>query len=172
MKSTVQPELEFAELVKAHHAMVWRYLRLLGCEPALAEDLTQETFLALLRKPLAGVAAESIGAYLRSMARNRFLDAMRKQRKVVSIDLAESEQLWLVAFESEGEMSWSEALDECLQLLDGRPRQVLDLRYRDQLPIRTVADKLDMKESGVKTLLGRIKGRLRQCIERKVNRCD
>ena len=66
--------------------------------------------------------------------------------------------------------AWRTALSECLQHLAERPRRILDLRYRDKHPIGQIAITTGMKESGVKTLLGRVKQKLRECIERKVNR--
>ncbi len=38
---------DFAGLVRTHQVGVWRYVRFLGAEAAEADDLTQETFLAL-----------------------------------------------------------------------------------------------------------------------------
>ena len=38
-------------LVRRHQVGVWRYLRFLGCPPELADDLAQDTFLALMRHP-------------------------------------------------------------------------------------------------------------------------
>ena len=40
-----------AQLIEKYQVGVWRYLRALGCEPALADDLTQETFLSVLQHP-------------------------------------------------------------------------------------------------------------------------
>ena len=45
-------ELDAAQLIREHQAGVWRYLRVLGCSRELAEDLTQETFLAVLEQIL------------------------------------------------------------------------------------------------------------------------
>ena len=39
-------------LVKEHQADLWRHLRMLGCDPAQADDLTQETFLTVMEKPI------------------------------------------------------------------------------------------------------------------------
>ena len=57
-------ESEFAAMVRDHQAALWRYLRYLGCDPALAEDLVQDTLqVALekspqtLRRPRAWLAA-------------------------------------------------------------------------------------------------------------------
>ena len=44
-------QTQLADLVRQHQAGVWRYLRFLGCDRPLADDLTQETFLAVLETP-------------------------------------------------------------------------------------------------------------------------
>ena len=78
--ATIQARLTPAELVRRHQAAVWRYLRFLGCDPAQADDLTQETFLAVLEKPFEQRCDTATAAYLRTVARNRFLAVMRKER--------------------------------------------------------------------------------------------
>lgn len=169
MKSTVQAELDFPALVKTHHTSVWRYLRLLGCEYAQAEDLTQEVFLAVLNKPFEQYSASSTSAYLRCIARNKFLDLVRRNGREREFDVEAAEQVWQEQQRDDNGETWLESLRSCLAELDGRPKQVLDLRYHEKQPVRKVADRLGMRESGVKTLLGRLKVRLRECVQRKVN---
>ena len=43
----VDPE----RLIVEHQAGVWRFLRAAGCEPNLADDLTQEAFVMVLQRP-------------------------------------------------------------------------------------------------------------------------
>jgi DNA-directed RNA polymerase specialized sigma24 family protein len=58
------------QLVRMHQASVWRYLRYLGASAELADDLTQETFLQLLRAPFVEQSPASTAAWLRTVARN------------------------------------------------------------------------------------------------------
>ncbi|HEX7449919.1 MAG TPA: sigma factor, partial [Pirellulales bacterium] len=58
-----------ARLIEEHQAGVWRYLRVLGCNAAEAEDLTQDTFLAVLEKPFHDYQRAATAAYLRQVAR-------------------------------------------------------------------------------------------------------
>ena len=44
-------EGDLTDLVRSYQAGVWRYLRFLGAEDALADDLTQETFLTIWKRP-------------------------------------------------------------------------------------------------------------------------
>ncbi len=168
METTAPATLDLAQLATEHQATVWRYLRLLGCPAALADDLTQETFLCVIKKPFVEINARATAAYLRLVARNLFIDEMRRQKKSAPADLDQADLAWEeIAGTDEGE-SWREALRECLGFLEGRARQAVDLRYRDNASISAIAGKLAMKSSGVKTLLGRVKTRLRDCVERKV----
>ena len=57
-------------LIQAYQAGIWRYLRALGCESSLAEDLTQDTFLAVLQRPFNDVSPAATSAYLRKTALN------------------------------------------------------------------------------------------------------
>ena len=168
MKSTVRATPDFSVLVTTHHAMVWRYLRLLGCESAQAEDLTQEVFLTVIRNPDLSINEYAMAAWLRRVARNKFVDHVRRHNRLVELDVEQAEQVWLAANGDDDGEAWLDSLRECLAGIEDRPRTVLLLRYQDKAPVRKVAEVVGMKESGVKTMLGRLKRRLRECVERKV----
>jgi RNA polymerase sigma-70 factor (ECF subfamily) len=55
-------------LIETYQAGVWRYLRALGCDAAQAEDLTQDTFLAVLQRPFQDINPAATAAYLRAAA--------------------------------------------------------------------------------------------------------
>ena len=62
MKATVPVKLDLGRLAAEHYVAVWRYLRLLGCDAALAEDLCQDTFLRVLEKPFDELSAKATAA--------------------------------------------------------------------------------------------------------------
>ncbi|HRJ79073.1 MAG TPA: sigma-70 family RNA polymerase sigma factor, partial [Planctomycetota bacterium] len=74
--------LDVEALIVAHQAGVWRYLRYLGCDRAQADDLTQETFLQVLRHGFEQRGERETAAYLRKVARNCFLMSVRRTRHV------------------------------------------------------------------------------------------
>ena len=168
MKATVPAKLDLTQLVVQHYATVWRYLRLLGCDSSLAEDLCQETFLSVLEKPLVELNEKATAAYLRMVAKNLFVDEVRRRRKAVPSDLDQADVAWEEVERNDAGQTWVEALRGCLQSLAGRPRQAIELQYRERFSVAAIAQSLGMKESGVKTLLGRAKRQLRDCVERKV----
>ncbi|HVR86663.1 MAG TPA: RNA polymerase sigma factor [Planctomycetota bacterium] len=158
-----------ASLVEAHQAEVWKYLRFLGCDVALAEDLTQETFLVLLRRPFAEVSRMATSAYLRTVARNLFLQDRRRPGSTMKpSDLDAAEALWLQHYDPDGGHAYLEALRGCIELLDERSRLALDLRFRDGASREAAARSLGLSEEGVKSVLRRAKLCLKHCIEGKL----
>jgi len=158
-----------SDLVRDHQASVWRYLRYLGCEATLADDLTQETFLAVLRAQFEHRSDPETASYLRTVARRQFLMAMRKQRNAPSLqELETAEEVWREQIEKGNDKL--DALDDCIDRLQGRPLLVIQMHYQQGHSRKCIAAKLGMSIEGVKTLLRRTRDRLRECISRRVRR--
>lgn len=158
-----------AALVRSHQAGVWRYLRYLGCPAAEADDLTQDTFLAVFRDGFEDRSAEQTAAYLRTVARNRLLAVRRSQKKAPEVDLAAAEAVWAETVGDRGMDDYLVALEDCLEVgVTPRVRRALELFYRDRLSRDKIAEQLEMAAEGVKTLLRRARSVLRECVERKL----
>lgn len=149
---------------------MWRYVRFLGAERAEAEDLTQETFLAVARAAFAERDERQTAGYLRVVARNQLLALRRKQnREVSTVELEAADNVWAAATGKDGSLAgYLDALRECVAGLEGRARQAIDMYYRDGAGREAIAATLEMKPDGVKTLLRRTRQALRECIERKL----
>lgn len=160
------PEFDVSRLVNEHQTGVWRYLRVLGCPADEAEDLTQETFLAVLTKPFQDYNRQATAAYLRQVARNLFISSRR--RAVAAAELDEAEAAWLRWAAKDDGQELMAALRECLQKLTERARSALDLRFGRQTSRADIAAALGLSEDGAKNLLQRAKQKLRMCIEKAV----
>jgi RNA polymerase sigma-70 factor (ECF subfamily) len=157
------------ELVQAHQAEIWRYLRFLGCDPSRADDLAQEVFVAVLAKPPAQRSTAETRAYLRTIARHQFLLVIRRRdRHAKEVELEAAEAVWAEAHPADGGNAYLDALGECLEKLEGRAKQVVDLHYREHHGRAEIAARLEMTADGVKSLLRRTRDILRQCVEAKV----
>lgn len=159
-------EFDPERIVREHHRGVWRYLRVLGCDGATADDLTQETFLVFLAKPFDYLGSEPTAAYLRRIARFVHLDWLAKRGRQAALD---AEVLFEEIGHADNGDAYVEALGRCLEALPRRTRQAVELRYRQQLSRAEIATRLGMKETGVKTLLQRARAALRECIERRLS---
>ncbi len=175
--ATVSPErqLSVERLAQAHQAEVWRYLRYLGCDESLADDLVQETLLAVLRNPPEDRGTAAARAYLRTVARRQMLMALRSRKRrpdeinLDSTDLELAESVWAEHHpDANGGDGYLDALDDCLKSVNGRGRKAIDMQYTQGCSRSEIAEALDLTPDGVKSLLRRTRDALRQCVERKV----
>jgi RNA polymerase sigma-70 factor (ECF subfamily) len=158
-------------LIQTYQASVWRYLRAMGCESALAEDLTQETFLAVLQRPFQDVSSAATSAYLRKTALNLLISHERRAGRVRAVDNVELlDQTWTRwAGDDDGEALIGH-LRDCLGRLTPRARRALELRFREEQSRADIAAELEITEHGAKNLMQRAKQQLRECIEAKLAR--
>jgi RNA polymerase sigma-70 factor, ECF subfamily len=161
-------EFDLACLVREHQADVWRYLRYLGAAADDADDLTQETFLAVARSPFELRSRGETASYLRTAARNQLLMLRRRQgREASTVDLAAAEDVWAAALDDGDSSVLLDALAACYEALTGRVRDAVDRFYRDGNSREEVARELAISLDGVKSLLRRTRATLRECIERR-----
>ncbi len=170
MKATmIDRQAETAALVRSHQASVWRYLRYLGCEATEADDLTQDTFLAVLRDGFEDRSPGETAGYLRTVARNRLLALRRKQKRAPEVDLEAAEAVWVETLGQHDMDDYLVALADCLEVgVTPRVRQAVELFYRDGHSRGEIAERLEMAVEGVKTLLRRARSALRECVEKKL----
>lgn len=162
-------ELDLTELVARHQATVWRYLRALGAEAALADDLTQDTFLEVMRRPFQQYSDAATASYLRRVAHNLFISKRRRETRMTVTEHAEQfESAWMrwAGFES-GNVTL-DALADCLTRITDRARQALNMRFGQGSSRRDISDALGISEHGAKNLMQRAKTQLRECVEAKL----
>jgi RNA polymerase sigma-70 factor (ECF subfamily) len=161
--------IDLAGLVQRHQTDVWRYLRYLDADRTEADDLTQETFLALARSAFVERDERQTAGYLRTVARHQLLALRRRQQREVStVELEAADTVWASAAGLDGSLAgYLDALRECVEGLEGRARRAIDLHYRDNASREAIAAALEMETDGVKTLLRRTRKLLRECVERK-----
>jgi RNA polymerase sigma-70 factor (ECF subfamily) len=160
-----------AEIIAKHQMSVWRYLRLLGCDSATADDLTQETFLALMRQEAFEYANPAATAsYLRRIAHNLYVSFLRRRKLTKGLDEVEArDALWDQWTENDEDQALMfAALRECLEKLTPRAQQALKLRFQSQSSRTSIGESLGITEHGAKNLMQRAKQQLRECIQEKI----
>jgi len=156
-------------LIESYQAGVWRYLRAMGCDPALAEDLTQDTFLAVLKRPFQDVSPAATSAYLRKTALNMLISHERRNgrvRAVAEIELLD--RTWTQWAGNDDGEAVLDHLRDCLKRLTDRARQALEMRFQGEHSRAEIALALEITEHGAKNLMQRAKQQLRECIESKL----
>lgn len=165
------PAVDYETIVRAHQASLWRFLRYLGCDADAADDLVQETFLAAFRGGFEERHVGATAAYLRRVARHRFLNAVRARRARPRFEhLEEAEAEWVAWSGDDGGDRRRDALRRCVTRLRERARQAIELTYAQSRSRVEIAALLRMTVDGVKTLLRRAREALRACVERELAR--
>ena len=144
---------------------------MLGCDAATADDLTQETFLKVLRRSeFVEHSDAATASYLRRTAHNLMISMLRRSGKVKPTDsLAVLDQAW--DRWAGADLSGDEAIDalrECLQRLTERARHALRLRYAEDASRSLIGESLGITEHGARNLMQRAKQQLRECVEVKL----
>lgn len=138
---------------------------MLGCPPAEADDLTQETMVVLLRQ---NTPPTKLRPFLRSTAKNLFLGALRKQRRepVTQAWIDKVDDAW--GRQAEQGSDWLQALAACREHLTPKQRRGLALYYGQERSLADAAREMGLRTNGLKTLLQRARAQLKTCIERKI----
>jgi RNA polymerase sigma factor (sigma-70 family) len=156
------------ELFERHAETLFAFLRLHTPLREDAEDILVETFtVALAETKFAHLCEAEQTAWLWRVARNKVVDTFRKAnvRRNTSLEQAEEticedetrdpEQMALRQDEAR-------EVDDLLQHLSAQQREVLRLRFRDDLCCREIALIVGKRESTVRTMLSRAMNLLRQ----------
>lgn len=153
--------------------MLLIYLRSVVRDPSLVDDLFQETLLTAWKRLDDFDRQRPFGPWLRGIARNLVLAAMRRpSRRIVTCN---PEVLELLDRRCEGMHTQpGDTLDDkmavlrdCLQRLPDRFRLAIQLRYLDDIRGRRLAQRLDTTIESTKKLLQRGRQRLLECLQRK-----
>jgi RNA polymerase sigma-70 factor (ECF subfamily) len=152
----MSPE-EFCEFYRRVLPDVYGYLlRLCAGDRAQAEDLTQDVFLALVEELRQGRVERADVRWLITVARSRFLDLARRDRRRGSkLELIRRDE------RADVEPTGNDVLC-CLAELQPLHRAVLVLRYVDDLAVADVAAVVGRGVTATNSLLARARDELRR----------
>jgi RNA polymerase sigma-70 factor (ECF subfamily) len=156
--------MDFAEIYRSHAADVHRFLIYLSGNPALAEDLTSETFVHALCGP-AQVRVDTVKAYLFAIARNVYRDVLR-QRKFVPIgDVAAPKDPAPWPDRAAEDRERLSQLLRAIQRLPEPQRETLVLSLDDVLRYDQIAAILGCSVAAVKVRIHRARLKLKSYLE-------
>jgi RNA polymerase sigma-70 factor (ECF subfamily) len=140
-------------LAPAIRAVARRGLARAGFAAEEAEDVVQETLLAIHLKRHTWDASLPLGPWVRAIARNKLIDAMRRRgrRDHVPID----DVIDTLASDAAEPTPIPGRLDEHLQSLPDRQQSVVRAISLDGASIRETATRLNMSEGAVRVALHR-----------------
>lgn len=169
-----QPGSEgLSDWIESQQLWLWRYLRFLGAANDVAEDICQETLLAALHHEIQTRDEAMAIAWLRTTGCNFYRKQLRRsrqrealQRMMARDQMVTTEDLMQKARGTD----YQDALRACLEKVSPDARVLLEMRYQDNASRAQMATSTGRSEEGIKTLLRRVKDRLRTCIETRSER--
>jgi len=159
-----QPGAELLELYDRALPHVYGYLLSRCGRPALAEDLTAETFLAAVDAAHRVEAPALSTAWVVGVARHKLVDHWRRQAR------DDRRMRSLVDEAPPPADPWEVSIDaaharQTLDRLGPHHRTALTLRYLDDLPVAQVAAVLERTIHGTEALLVRARAAFRRAYE-------
>ncbi|MEX0318041.1 MAG: sigma-70 family RNA polymerase sigma factor [Ruegeria sp.] len=155
-----QDQTAFAELFRHFAPRVKAFLIRSGSDAALAEECAQEVMATLWNKAhLFDPGHASVATWVFTIARNKRIDLLRKQRRPEPEELtwgpeAEPEQADVVALQQETAL-----LRRAMQALPGAQKELIEKAYFGDLSHREIAAQTGLP-------LGTIKSRIRLALDR------
>lgn len=164
----------FEILVRENADMLLAYLRAVVRDATAADDLFQETMLTAWRRLPDYDKSRPFGPWLRGIAA-RTVMAWRRQR-AKSFALCDDEILEHLSARCESIQkqpgdTWDQKLEglrDCVDKLPDRYRDVIQLRYAEELSPESLAMRLEITAETLKKRLQRGRARLLECLERKL----
>lgn len=159
----------FARLVALHQKAVRACVAVRATTPHDADDIAQEVFLIAHRKLGELDASQPLGPWLRTVAIFLLRNHQRKiQRSPVSAveHIAELADHALVEESNDDlDVARMAAMQTCLGKLDAGARDLVRLRYEEDLPLADIGARLNRKHSALTMALHRLRQTLRDCVE-------
>ena len=160
------------EFYKDYYHDVFHYLCSLSRNKEIAEDLCQQTFLAVFNGIESFKQESSPKSWIYRIAYNTFVSWYRKEVKFTSINLEESIPHFAQTRYKEPEQyvqekwQWLE-IKEHMMMLNSNQQTVIHLRELEELSYQEIADFKGWSIQKVKTTLHRARKRLREIMDTK-----
>lgn len=150
----------YGELVRRRQSQIRNLLRRLCRDPALADDLSQQTFLGAWRNLSSLRSPGAFGGWLRKLAVNVWLQHARRRstRLETPIDALVQDKA------SESTVSEQLDLDRALELLPEEARLCIVLAYSERMSHREITEATGLPLGTVKSHIARGAARLREIL--------
>lgn len=139
-----------ARLLGRHYAFLLKYMTKITFQPALAEDLTQETMVRCIEKIRLYNFSSKFSTWLITIGTNLYIDHMRKKQREREVRSREPDLRpikWQALHKGE---EWSDLLDALGRMPD-RIRIPIILKHYYGYAYEEIADMLDIAAGTVKS---------------------
>lgn len=153
----------FSQLVTRYLPLVYNYLYRMTQNHEVSEEMAQEAFVKAYKNLKSFDKRRSFKPWILRIASNAAISELRKQSKVVSLNALEEEGQWGEAdhqpqenidVQLDRKLSTQEVM-KMLNQMDEKYRQVLLLRYQQELSYEEISQALNIPLNTVRTWIKR-----------------
>ena len=164
----------FAGLVRLYQESVWRIAAAMLRDRDATANLVQQVFVDAYFHLDQYAPGTDFGAWIRTVARNRFRKELRtagrEDRRLAVYRERLAERLRAEAGSTRDDSdAYVAALRGCRESLPPRDAVLVKLRYEKGLSFEAIAAKQAQTPEAVQRMISRIRFRLRECIQNKLN---
>lgn len=156
---------EFEQYYDQYKHKIYTYLYYRsGKNKERAEDLTSEVFLKALEKFHTYKPESSFQSWIYAVAHNHLVDFFRKNKEA-HVDLEDVENLLESSIDTKSLLRKRVATEQVVEMLDSlsdREREIVLLRYQQELPMRDIAEIVDEQETNVRVTIHRALAKLKK----------
>jgi RNA polymerase sigma-70 factor, ECF subfamily len=162
----------FSLIYEAYFSPIYRYVHFRVQERSVAEDITQTVFLKVFEKlPVYRNRQHPPLAYLFTIARNKVIDYWRKNKPIESLDnendLTKIPDASASAEETVSQSFTGKEISKALEKISPEQREVIILKFFNELSYEEIANILKKKEEAVRQLASRGLRSLREYFNQK-----
>lgn len=153
----------YGQIYKKYFQKIFRYCKFNTKNEEFAKDVTQETFVKAYRR-LSSFKTDgqwSVQAFLFTIARNLIIDNSRR-KKEVSIDEFENLESGENLIEGYDRRENIKKVQEVLSKLEDTDRQIVILRYFEEMPSQEVAKILGIKDGALRVRTFRVLAKMKE----------
>lgn len=159
----------FDELVRFFYPYVTKYLLKLTGNPDITEDLTQETFIKIIRAidTYDAYGRATFATYIITVAKNCYIDYCRKHKEIYTditeTDIGDNKNL-------EEEVVRKLEYEQIIRYINGLPpnqQQAIKLKYIDELTLNEIAEITGVPSKTVKSRIHEGKNKLRNLLKKR-----
>lgn len=152
----------FAQLFDQYSDKLYRFIFYKVSKKEVAEDLTSQCFLKVWEQIISGLKIKSFPAFIYRIARNLIIDYYRSREKeelplIYQVDLIDEKLRF-----NPDENLIQEQLEKLLFTLKGEVREIVILRFIEELSIKEIARIVGKSSANVRVIIHRALKELNQ----------
>ncbi len=152
--------------------MILKYVYSILKDKEAAEDITQEVFITVYNKLYTYNTKYKFSNWIIQIAKNRSIDYVRKYRRVYEANLEEITELKSSSPSPEEQAEFNEMRKLIMRFIDTlgeTDKQIILLRYTQELTFLDIAEVMDISESAVKRRFYKCRDKFKEFSSKSAN---